>query len=1232
MRDESFDVTATSEQTSSENYHTNTNYSRWMSDMAADIAHLKLHQLAIPGAHNSGVDADGKDLLGNPWAICQYNDFSSQLNAGARYLDLRLVDSSYNKDIGGKKPTYQFKEIFEFKHGVISVGRRLQHLVSAVDNFTTDNPGEIVIIDFHHYDRGNYSHNSLQRCLPYFNSIKNRLIPPAAKGLSIGEIKQNHPGRNIILCLDHNYPKPVSEGGKPPQPDKWAGEVVQRDQIWSTLSHVWTADATEDNVTSLVANSMTSPPQNAYWVLSAAAGSPPKDLHPDHPIRTEVFKSGFQNANIVMVDFINGDNARTSVVDKCITLNRLRGVDKSSPTAPTNLVVISKDSEYDDNGHFKVNTLEFSWNPSADNLGVRGYEIYTNDQLFATTSNSPYEHKNFHLKNYSFTAKGIDILNNRSDNSNRVEFIQDIVHPTMPPYIRTSSITTDSANIFWSNSFDAAGIKGYEVYLENEILDFVPYADYPNIIIDSLTQSKKYNISVRAVDINDLRSEFNTKVIPPRPVLINPKVSICTYDENTKMYDGNVIWETDIERTETINYHAHSGSGWQSYFYEPGDTISFAFQATQGQRITHVTAVYYDLTPGSSPSISPSHHFILDATPPAPPTNLNLTHSTPNGASISWTPSTNGNPTNYAISINEESPILVPSSVNTYTFEEGSLKEKALIDIWAINDVDVPSPLESIIFEPVDVTPPDKPGTPIVSAVFPTSATVTWTASTDNVGIKCYEVIVNGETPIPVVQSTHSLSNLKDATLYTVEIVAVDTAGNRSEPSRQTFLTPPNEPGTPVISNLTGNSATLTWPGSEGSQVRYSVSLNGFLIALTNQAQFTITHLRTLTDYCAEIRAFNDAGISEPAMLEFKTLLSPPANLSFSHRNGRCRLAWNVVFGKFPSHEVSINGKIFTTEPGRFGYSFKLSELSPGPAPHRFTFKVRAQLDGHSSEESQLEETLIDDVPPTQPGAPIASDITDKGVTLTWEPASDNVGVTQYRVVLNGLLVFPTRNTHYTFTDLISGAYHHVVVRAQDEDGNLSPPSKRTVFKTTGENPFPPPPAPSVRVTDETATSLKLEWDALNGAAGVRISLNDEHWRDILLLPGVIIPNLFPSVEYAISVSVFDIYGQLSEPTVITHELKDVTPPSVPGNLRESTSTSDSVTLTWAASTDDIGICDYVIYNNHEYFDRTPLTHYSAIGLMPGTYTFEVIALDLSGNPSEPASIIVEIKDETSST
>jgi chitodextrinase len=240
--------------------------------------------------------------------------------------------------------------------------------------------------------------------------------------------------------------------------------------------------------------------------------------------------------------------------------------------------------------------------------------------------------------------------------------------------------------------------------------------------------------------------------------------------------------------------------------------------------------------------------------------------------------------------------------------------------------------------------------------------------------------------------------------------------------------------------------------------------------------------------------------------------------------------------------------------------------------------------------------------------------------------------VTGYEVVLNGLLVFQTQDTRFIFSQLTSGAYHWVFVRARDKQGNVSAGSRPISFKTTGQAPSPRPSAPVANITALTSTSARLDWEYEDDIpdSGVRILINEEHFRDVLLLNSIVLNDLIPNTEYSISVSKFDVYGQLSEPTMLIFEPRDFTPPSLPGQPRIVEMTSDSVTLSWEGSTDDIGFHEYVIYNNHDYFDSTSLTRYTAVDLLPGTYSFEVCAMDLSGNASEPVTVTVTIQGSQS--
>ncbi|NUS55237.1 MAG: beta-mannosidase, partial [Streptomycetaceae bacterium] len=73
--------------------------------------------------------------------------------------------------------------------------------------------------------------------------------------------------------------------------------------------------------------------------------------------------------------------------------------------------------------------------------------------------------------------------------------------------------------------------------------------------------------------------------------------------------------------------------------------------------------------------------------------------------------------------------------------------------------------------------------TPTASAITSSGATLTWAASTDNVGVTGYDVL-NGSTVIATSTSTSAvLSGLSPSTAYTLKVRARDAAGNLSAAS-----------------------------------------------------------------------------------------------------------------------------------------------------------------------------------------------------------------------------------------------------------------------------------------------------------------------------------------------------------------------------------------------------------------------------------------------------------------
>ncbi|MFT3980381.1 MAG: fibronectin type III domain-containing protein [Ferruginibacter sp.] len=85
----------------------------------------------------------------------------------------------------------------------------------------------------------------------------------------------------------------------------------------------------------------------------------------------------------------------------------------------------------------------------------------------------------------------------------------------------------------------------------------------------------------------------------------------------------------------------------------------------------------------------------------------------------------------------------------------------------------------------------------------------------------------------------------------------------------------------------------------------------------------------------------------------------------------------------------------------------------------------------------------------------------------------------------------------------------------------------------------------------------------------------------------------------------------------------DVIAPTSPGNLVATNSTRSSVSLSWTASTDDIGVEKYEIYVNNVKKYVTTGTTFTVNNLAPlTTYSFFVKALDAIGNVSPPSNQI----------
>jgi chitodextrinase len=173
---------------------------------------------------------------------------------------------------------------------------------------------------------------------------------------------------------------------------------------------------------------------------------------------------------------------------------------------------------------------------------------------------------------------------------------------------------------------------------------------------------------------------------------------------------------------------------------------------------------------------------------------------------------------------------------------------------------------------------------------------------------------------------------------------------------------------------------------------------------------------------------------------------------------------------------------------------------------------------------------VSDSTPPSTPGAITASAITDRSLKLAWPAATDNVGVTGYKIFRNSVQVGTSASAAYA-------------------DSGLA-----------------------------------------------------------------------PATTYTYAVVAYDAAGNLSEASAnkpVTTQAADTSAPTAPGKPTASTITSGTLTLAWAASTDNYGVTQYQVFRNGVQVGVSAGTSFADSGLAPSTaYSYTVRALDAAGNPS----------------
>ena len=170
---------------------------------------------------------------------------------------------------------------------------------------------------------------------------------------------------------------------------------------------------------------------------------------------------------------------------------------------------------------------------------------------------------------------------------------------------------------------------------------------------------------------------------------------------------------------------------------------------------------------------------------------------------------------------------------------------------------------------PADTTPPSTPTNLHQSGSTATSVTVSWTASTDNVGVTGYGAYKNGSLAGSATTTSYTFNGLTCGTSYTLAVDAADAAGNRSAQTSTTLstnacpdTTPPTTPTGLTTSGIAETSITLSWTASSDNVgvTGYRLYLGGNQVGTSTSASYLFSGLTCGTSYTLGVAAVDAAG------------------------------------------------------------------------------------------------------------------------------------------------------------------------------------------------------------------------------------------------------------------------------------------------------------------------------------------------------------------------------------
>ncbi|MGE5474545.1 MAG: fibronectin type III domain-containing protein [Ignavibacteriales bacterium] len=768
-------------------------------------------------------------------------------------------------------------------------------------------------------------------------------------------------------------------------------------------------------------------------------------------------------------------------------------------------------------------TITLAWGTVTDAIG---YNIEVDGAVVDTGINTSYVHTNL-------SSGAQHIYRVRSITANGVgDWSAEIIKSTLPgtPQNLSAQSTYNSISLSWDS---AVGAESYDIEVDGEIINNGPSTTYEH---NGLEPNEQHSYRVRAKNSTDAGAW--SALIEKKTILSMPIISSLTPTSSTITIKWNVVSDATDYEIE-VNGNVIDNCSVTTYVYEgllPNTTYTFRVMAIGSNNESEWSAAVTKSTLLSAPSnivtstasstITISWNVVEDAsgydievdgevvdngqstsyvhsgltsgsihtyrvraknangkgdwssavtqttysTAPTIPTNVTAT-ATNTSITIKW--STVSGAAGYDVEFDGQ----VSDSGNNTTYIKSGLTQNTqhTYRVRAKNSGGVSgwSTLST------KLTMPDMPDIPTIQSATPTNTTITvqWNTVSNATGydIEADGVIINNGT-----STQYAHTGLDPDSQHTFRVRARNASGKTSWSLSVTKSTLPNAPDVPanIVAASEMTSIGLAWDEVSGAD-SYDIQADNVLISGIQSTSYSHSGLKPDTEHTYKVRAVNSGGASDWSMLITESTLPNgsgiPTNLKASSTDTAITISWDEV-DNATGYVIEIDG---TTEESVTDAVYEHTNLAQGS---EHTYRVKTITDNGQSDWSEL---LTKTTQPDTSEIPLnlTADATSTSIMVYWDSVD---GADGYDIEIDGSDIESITDTTYEHTGLTPRTQHTYRVRSviSNEASGWSDVLTKSTLRNESI-------IPQNLTASATSTSITVEWDAVNGAEGYEIQLDD---------------------------------------------------------------------------------------------------------------------------------------------